>query len=405
MARLVQIGAELNSVTTGVEIDVFSGAGVTVVSTAGKVRSGTYAFKVAPSAASPSARANVRAPASGVLYYRTYVLFDSFPASGVVNLVGFLDSAATGTKRGSVAVTSTGTLRVLKTDQTQLGSDSAALSTGRWYRIEISTDQSTSPGTIAARFVDCGTTGVDPGGTGTSIATGNDSGQNTVGCVAFGLYTTSNSAVAYFDDIAVNDSSGTNQTTYPGSGRVLHLKPNATGDANSFLVNIGGTAGTGNNFTRVNEVPPDNATSYNASAVLNAEDLFNCDDSGIGSGDTVNTVCVGARFTDLVAADATAALKLEIEKASSATKTQSAAMVANSTSFVTNPGQVGASVYRLVTYLDPVNPWTQATLDSMQIGYLESVANVQAIAVTSVWASVDYTPTSFVSRLALMGFG
>lgn len=49
--------------------------------------------------------------------------------------------------------------------------------------------------------------------------------------------------------------------------------------------------------------------------------------------------------------------------------------------------------------------WKQTTLDSMQIGYTQDVTNVQAIAVSNVWASVDYTPAGSDSSLLLMGIG
>jgi hypothetical protein len=143
----------------------------------------------------------------------------------------------------------------------------------------------------------------------------------------------------------------------------------------------------------VNEVPPDDATSYNASAVLNASDLFAVGASGVGSLDTINTLCVGGRIADLVGADATAAVKVQIEKTSGGTKAMSASLAPNTVTWTTNPTQPGASYYPLVTYLDPDGgAWTAATLTSMQIGYLQSVINLQAVGVTNVWASVDYNP-------------
>ena len=57
-----------------------------------------------------------------------------------------------------------------------------------------------------------------------------------------------------------------------------------------------------------------------------------------------------------------------------------------------NKGQPGASAYLHTLYNDPDNnPWTPATIASMQIGYLMHVINTRAIAVSTVWALVDYS--------------
>jgi hypothetical protein len=66
----------------------------------------------------------------------------------------------------------------------------------------------------------------------------------------------------FFDDLAINDNTGSFQNSYPGEGKIIHLKPNAAGDSNGFSVQVGGTVGSSNNYTRVNEVTPDDATSY-----------------------------------------------------------------------------------------------------------------------------------------------
>jgi len=401
VARLIQNGAELGSATAGVECDAVSG---TVTAQTVVVRSGTYAYKFAPSA-SLAWGENYFAAADGTgpFYARGYFCFTTFPAANEP-LLFFLDSTDTNRPRITFE-SSTNQFFLQQSGGTKLGSNSATLTLNHWYRLELKLDATTNPATIEARYVDCGTSGTDPGGAGTVIASGNDNaGVHTASRLRFGLTTNNNSGVLYADDLAVNSSSGSAQNSWCGSGRIIHLHPAAQGDANGFLVNIGGTAGAANNYTRVNEIPPDDATSYNASAVLNAEDLFRCGASGIGTGDTVNVVCVGVRFANLVGADATAAFKTEIEKAASGTKTQSAAIIPNSTSWRSNSA-TGASLYNLVTYLDPDgSAWTQATLNTAQIGYIETVANVRAIAVTNSWLSIDYTPTD-VFVVALAGAG
>jgi hypothetical protein len=376
MARLWQCGFELNSVTDDVEVSTNS-APVSVGTT--NVRSGAYAGRVN----------------AGVGFWRQIVFTANQTTVGYIGVAVYIVAAPNANTQmvrwsttgnvsvGNITLKTDRTLVLLKSDGTQIGSASAVLSLNQWYYVELKSDASTSPGALEGR--------VD----GSSFASGANSNQGSWGRALVGNVTgaqTTNDL--WFDDWKVNDSSGSSQTGYPGSGKVIHLLPNAAGDSNGFLAQVGGTAGSANNFTRVNEVTPDDATSYNGSALINAEDLFNVTNSGINSYDTVNVVAVGTRMADLVGADATAAFKLEVEKTSAGTKTQSSAITPNSTAWVTNTA-VAPRNYPLVTYTDPDSAaWTQTTLDSMQIGYIQTATNVQTIAVSTIWASVDYTPGS-----------
>jgi hypothetical protein len=227
------------------------------------------------------------------------------------------------------------------------------------------------------------------------------------GVTKFGLgvaLTTGETASAniFFDDVAINDATGGSQNTFAGSGKVLRLKPNATGDANTFATQTGGTAGGANNFTRVNETTPNDATSFNGSTTVNEHDLFNVDASAIGATDTVNVVHVNGRFRDSTA-DATQTIKFEIEKAAAGTILQSSAIIPNTTTWVTNSVNAPHNPV-LTTYTNPDGAaWTQTTLDSMQIGYKLTVdgSGTRRIDVTNVWATVDYTPATLTSSLSV----
>jgi hypothetical protein len=319
-----------------------------------------------------------------LFYLRAYVNFATLP-SAENKILGFRASGGFGVPQTNISIDNTGALRLYNNTTTQIGSASSPLSTGQWYRIELKIDKTPAGG---SQIVEAKIDGV-------VFATASNLTVNQAQSIVIGGNLNSEAQTTgnwFFDDIAVNDSTTSNQNTYPGPGHIIHLKPNAAGDVNGFLVQVGGTAGSSNNFTRVNEVTPNDATSYNASAALNAEDLFNCDDSGIGSSDLVRVVSVGVRMANLVSADATAAIKLEIEKTGSGTKSQSADIIPNSTSFATNAA-ANPRNYPLTTYQDPDGAnWTQTTLDSMQIGYIEDVANTQSIAISAIWALVDYLP-------------
>jgi hypothetical protein len=403
MARLHQSGFELNSLTTSVEWLTIGATGATI--TTGAARSGTYGLRLSSLTSATAAGTLYKwaaATGAGPFFLRVYLNVQTLPSASnhIISLNGASGTVGS-TPRSKITLEANGTLILRNGAGTQVGSASSALSTNTWYMVELKHDASQAGATdVLEAKVD-----------GSVFATSSVQTLSNVFAYSVGANMDSEAQTTgewWFDDTAINDTTGSFQTGYPGSGKIIHLKPNAAGDSNGFLVNVGGTAGAGNNFTRVNEIPPDDVTSYNASALLNAEDLFNCDNSGIGASDTVNTVLVGARFANLVSADATAAIKFEIEKTASGTKTQSAAIIPNTTTWNTNATAVPRN-YPIITYQDPDGAaWTQTTLDSMQIGYIESTANVQTIGVTNTWASVDYTPaaaTTTVSTMALMGIG
>jgi hypothetical protein len=384
MARLVTCGFENNSTT----LEGFTISGSAASITSGTVRSGTYGLKVLCSTSQGYAIFhNYGTPSGKTLSIRAYVYITTTLASSK-SLLTLADYYYYG--RVFIKLTTSRTLQLWSTDSvnetttTQIGSDSSALSTGQWYRIELTFVQSSE---VATAYIDGSSFA-----TGTTNITATPDFGDTIDVGIGGYKDTGNiaSGEIEIDDFAFNDSSGTSQNGLPGSGKIITLRPSATGDSNGFLVNVGGTAGVANNFTRVDEVTPDDATTYNASVVLNAVDLFACNASGIGASDTVNVVVVGGRYANIIA-DATSAFKYEIEKTTGGTKSLSSAIIPNSVTWKTT---TNATSKAITLYKDPdnTNAWTQATLDTMQIGYTITTANVNTIAISTIWALVDYTP-------------
>lgn len=390
MARVSFSGFELNSTTADMEFVVASGSIQTSI-----VRSGTYAGNI--SSLSSGTRQgflqrNYSGNTSGPGYARVYLYISTLPSADNY-IMGFSGGITlNNTRIVGIILRSSGALRLVRGASTQIGSDSSALSTGQWYCIEVYYDGSTDAGShIAEARID-----------GASFASASNltlanNNQWTTFIMGGNLNAEAQTQGDwYFDDVAVNDSSGSFQNSWPGSGKIIRLNPSASGDANSFATQTGGTVGAGNNFTRVNEITPDGATSFNGSSTLNEEDLFNVDNSSIGSGDTVNVVAVGGRFRNSTA-DTSAEMKFEIEKTGSGTISQSAGIVPNSTTFKTN-ATASPFAYPITLYQDPdASNWTQSTLDSMQIGYKLTTAPAvggRRVDVTAVWALVDYTPSA-----------
>lgn len=382
MARLASLGAELNTLTANVEVtSSLNGASVSTAT----VRSGTYAYRFSGFTSGANNRISYQFSAANVstIWARSYFYFVTLPSAK--NRIFRLQDT-TGGSRAYLSIDNAGLLTV--GDEDGDITTGSTLSTGQWYELELRIDRSGSAGShIVQARVDEGTAF---GSSTRSVGTG-------VSALSVGSNLANEAQTQgewFCDDIAANDDTGSFQNSWPGAGKIIHLRPSAAGDANGFLVQVGGTAGAANNFSRVNEVTPNDATSYNGSAALSAEDLFNVDDSGIGGSDVVNVVAVGVRMADLVGADATAAFKLEIEKTSGGTKTQSGTLIPNSTTWISNAAASPRN-YSLTTYQDPdAAAWSQTTLDSMQIGYIQTATNVQTIAVSAVWALVEHTPAA-----------
>lgn len=404
MARIFQDGFENNDTTTNRNTwDTWSLATISTT----HVRTGTYAMRIS-SLASATPQGAVKkwlgTAANGPYYMRAY-LYVVTPPSANNTIMGFTASSTLGgSVRCSIILASDGTLKLFSGNSigSQIGSASAAVTDSAWHMLELQTDTTAASGSrvIEARL------------DGSVFATSSAESQSSSLAFTVGGNLGAESQTTgewWFDDVALNDTTDTSQTSYPGSGKIITLRPNAAGDANGFTTQTGGTAGSTNNYTRVNEFPPDDATSFNGAHNLNTEDLFNMDDSGIGASDTVNVVQVNGRFRNNVA-DLTTGIKFETEKTSGGTKSQSAGITPDTTSWNTN----GTAIPRLpvlTLYTDPDGAaWTQTTLDSMQAGYRIASGSTNDIDVTALWVTVDYTPAAVggsdsTPRMLTMGAG
>lgn len=374
MARIFTCGWELNSLTAGMEIFGTSYAG-SISSTT--FNGGAYSYRNNPSAAAQVCSMQFNAGAGiKTVYVRFYYRAVTHPASG--SLVFSLTQSDLSTTMMRLRGTGSG-LRAMNAANTQVGSD-FALSTGQWYLIEIKVFSSAASGTIDVK-VD-GSSVVSVTGTGTG---GGDINGMILGSAA------SLTHEYFVDDIAVNDESGSFQTTYPGAGKIICLRPDSAGDNADFT--RGGTD-SGANWSQVDEVTPNDVTDYNVSGTANHVDMFNCGASGIGGSDAVNVVHVGFRIANITA-DGAARIQSRVEKTGSGTIASGTDVTAlNSTTWRSNGAATSTyNPYNLTTYQDPdASAWTQTTLDSMQIGYKITTGGSNGMACSAVWAMVDYTP-------------
>jgi len=75
----------------------------------------------------------------------------------------------------------------------------------------------------------------------------------------------------YFDDIAINDTNGTENNSWIGRGGIYPAIVDGAGEYAEF------TPASGNNWENVDEIPPDDDTSYVESDTLGHRDLYTID--------------------------------------------------------------------------------------------------------------------------------
>jgi len=248
-------------------------------------RSGARALRTNPSAAAHYVQRVVHADTAGKTWFvRCFINIATAP-SATVAVLEIRDSST-----AIMAIRMTNGLNLQLWDSAnglQLGSNSSALSTGTWYRVEITYAGGT--GVSSARI------------DGTQFASGTGSVSG-IGILRVGV-TAATTADLYFDDLAVNDSVGTDQASWPGEGKIVYLRPSSDpGTSSANWKKPGGD--TTNRHTSVDNIPPvyetydstsASAEDYLSNAVSGAGAALELDtntytSAGIGGSDTITLV-------------------------------------------------------------------------------------------------------------------
>lgn len=387
MARLFTSGFELNSATAGVEWDFVASS--TTVSTA-VVRSGTYAGNCNLAGAVRYFQKQFTATSgSGPYYFRTYFYVATLP-SAETDLLWLQQSSGSFLHCASIYINTDGTLRLYNYNgsgvKAQVGSASAALSTGTWYRIELKFDKSPATGSQILEGKIDGTVFA----TASNLTISNAPGTLSVGGNGAGQTATGN---FYYDDVAFNDSTGSFQNTYPGAGSVIHLRPNAAGDNSAFTV-----FPSGSNYSNVDDVTPDDASTFVLSTTNGAIDDYNIDATpgAVGASDTINVISVGLRFSAAGTTNPKPTFVARAKASSGGTVEEGSTLTASVTSWNTNAVAV-PRVYPLTMYDLPgvsTTAWTKSDLDVAQIGVRLTDAPFASLEISAVWMLVDFTPVS-----------
>ena len=349
MARLFSSGFELNSTAAGVEWTTTSGSPTISTST---VRSGTYAGQVQ---ANQFFQTNLGVAVEGRDYfYRFYIRFATFPGATI--------SISNGLVGHGLRINSSNQLYLDDENGILSGSTSSALSLDTWYRIEIR-ERSTGETTGQAEYQIDGVTILS------TIATEPAGGSTfTFGNIQAGTFS------FFLDDFAVNDSTGSFQNSWPGEGKIVHLRPSATGSNSAW---------TGDN-TDIDEVTPDDTTtkiSSNTTSQLEDVNIDNTPNDLV----TPKVAQVGVRFNG---AGASANASFAVRSIVGGVTTESSAITPSNTTFVTNAAASPRN-YPITLY-EP----TKSQLDSAEIGVNLTASSTNAAQVSTLWMLVEYLNTS-----------
>lgn len=237
--------------------------------------------------------------------------------------------------------------------------------------------------------------------------------SKTITVIQAGMYNGSASAITgtdvYFDDIAINNGTGTLNNSWCGEGKIVA----------SLLTGAGDNAATTGIYSYINEIPPTNtATSGSTMIELDSNGViadYNTTDSstlGIDSYDTIVAVSVLARVREEAAG--TSSYQLRIKSASGGTVTSTTAADAGNATPRTNPASTTAWLRPLYSETDPTTgvAWTPTgtnSIDNMQIG----ITNVDADSTPDLWclnlvAMIEYkegTPPGGSVKDIIGGFG
>ena len=202
--------------------------------------------------------------------------------------------------------------------------------------------------------------------------------------------TLDSTSVVYFDDVAVNDITGTAQNSWPGAGKIALALPNAAG---FVACNLG-------SFSSINEVPPsNNSTGASDRCEIQTNGgitpMFNVTNSttlGIDSFDIITVVAPLARM--IKATSLAANYFMVISANGSATTSGTSTDLPFASGVLTNSTGAASFTNNLFSYTNPSTgvAWTPTgtnSIDSMQIGIGSTDANPDVYIITLA-AMVEY---------------
>lgn len=385
-ARLFTCGYEENNLAETMWHT--TGAGTTVVTTA--PHSGTYHLQIAGASGKTTTRQLASALGSGsTSYARFYWRTNN---AGVANSRIHYNASSGGTIALQIQKNSGATISLINGITTTTQTSSMTVSADTWYRFEYEHVISDTVGSLTLRIYVGDSTSISETLTISSEDTLPGSGVRDF----FYQENTANASLTYyFDDIAINDASGSFQTSWTGPGNVALLSPN--GDTSVAWTKGGTPAAT--NWEGVDDVPgtPNDGTDYNYDSGSTNEDRLALSNlpGAVGAGDTMVLMDVYGRVS-ASASSGTMAFRIWNE---SGTGTTGPTMTVNSTTwrFTTTAEN---QAYDLASK-------TKANVDAFSAGYIAQSGAVEK-RISALWANVEWKAaagSSGTCTLMLLGVG
>lgn len=376
------VAQEVTSVTTG-------GTGGAVAIESSIVRSGAYSLRV-HSAPNDSNFVEIQYSATNVVsFVSVRIRVKSRPTDGPGGIIQMVNAA--GTVCGVIAINNDGSLALYDGDisGTKRGSNSSVLTLDTWYIVQLKVEHNGSPELEARLAVDDGTT------TPSVFASGTMTTATNAAWIDLGMVDFVTGFEAYFDDLVINNNSGSDQNSYPGLGKLVMARPTAAGD----------NAATAGLFSSVNESPVTDTVTSSANRIEldnnGSVADYNMTDSstlGINSSDTIISVSTMIRIREEAAA--TTGYRPRLKSAASGTVATLTTQDVGNATLRTNPLGTAALRNALYSYTDPTTgvAWTPTgtnSIDNMQMGVDSTTAN--DIWVAWMGAYIYYLPASNVT--------
>lgn len=260
-ARLFTSGFEENCTTTCMWAAT-TGVPVIVTTTP---HSGTYRLDTASTNGSSYLTYNLNAAVtSGTYSYRLY--FKSGTATPSADAILFHTLSGSSVSGLQISMLTTGAIKLTNAVSTTTATSSTLLSANTWYRIEAQHLLSDTVGTMTVKLYDDALNLLE-----TLSITGEDTLPTNIQIHRVGK--SASTAVFSYDDLAINDASGSFQTTYAGPGKVYMLVPDS--DVAIMWEKNGGTANDAT-FAQIDDLPgaPNDADYNTADPTIDINDTL-----------------------------------------------------------------------------------------------------------------------------------
>lgn len=387
-ARLFTCGFEEGILTTTTMWAV-AGAGTSVVTTT--PHSGTYTGKNTGTTGKSFQLTLNAAVTSGTYFTRFYWQTN---ATGVGDSRIFRAMSQTSVGGVEIYKVNGGTIRLSNVVASTSVDSSAAVSINTWYRLELKHVISDTVGYLVLNIYNGDSTTVsetlvlgasDANGTGANA----DTLPTNIDIWSFDESLNSSSLTYLWDDIAINDATGSFQTSYPGAGKTFLLVP----DSNvSMTWEAAGGAANSADFAQINDLGSQaiDDTKYNAAdTTLDALDaLGNTDQLGLtnlGAEVTSNAVLAVIHVYGRIGSNQTSSAKMQFDLwDEAATKTNGPFVNTN-----VNGWKITTTTE---SYAYNAAAKTKANLDSFNVGYEDITDTIVARPrrISAIWLNVEW---------------